>query len=177
MAERDIRKLKDTIREAAEGFGYECVGVDIDAARGSGTTIRIFIDVTGGVTHEACERVSRSVGEYLDGCEEGGEPWFDGKYYIEVSSPGVERPLFTPEHYRRFVGNPVAIHTKAKKRISGTIESLDVHNNVTIAMNDGSMLKIPFEEIRRAHLVFKFEKGEKKPANAPKGRTNKKKPK
>ena len=173
MGDRDNKVLKDMIRETAEGFGYECIGVDIDSARGAATTVRIFIDVPGelgvpgGVTHEACEKVSRTVGDYLDRAEEEGDKWFEGKYYIEVSSPGVERPLFTPGHYRRFVGSPVAIHTKSKKRIAGVIESVaDANDRVTVMANDGSTIELPFAEIRKAHLVFKFEKGEKKSTGA-----------
>ena len=169
MGDRDNKLLKEMIRETAEGFGYECVGVDIDSARGAATTVRIFIDVAdvagepGGVTHEACEKVSRTFGDYLDRAEEEGDKWFDGKYYIEVSSPGIERPLFTPDHYRRFAGKPVAIHTKSRKRIAGVIESVaDANDRVTVAVSDGSTIELPFEEIRKAHLVFKFEKGEKK---------------
>ena len=179
MGDRDNKKLKDMIRETTEGFGYECVGVDIDSARGAATTVRIFIDVMGtdGVTHEACEKVSRAVGDYLDRCEEEGDKWFEGKYYIEVSSPGIERPLFTPDHYRRFIGSPVAIHTKSRKRIAGVIESIaDTGDRVAIAANDGSTTELPFEEIRKAHLVFQFEKGEKKSNEPKKPHGKKKKP-
>lgn len=174
MGDRDNKRLKDIIRDTAEGFGYECVGVDIDSARGAAATVRIFIDVPGGVTHEACEKVSRAVGEYLDRAEEDGEKWFDGKYYIEVSSPGVERPLFTPDHYRRFIGSPAEIHTRSRKRIAGVIESVTAAGDrVIIAANDGSMIEMPFEDIRKAHLVFKFEKGEKKTDDAKKARGKK----
>lgn len=162
MGKIDVRKLRNLLHEIVENQGYECVKVDIDFAPSSGrTTVRIFIDMLGGIGHEDCERTSRSVSGYLDACEEAGAPWFTGKYFVEVSSPGVERPLYDIGHYRRFAGSTAAIHTKSGSKVQGRIESVDEDDNVAVALEDGSVLEIPFEDIKRANLTFSVQKGKK----------------
>lgn len=162
MRERiDAGKLKGHFREIVESLGYEYVGTELERAR-SGVVVRIYIDLPGGIGHAECEAVSRDVAAFLDASEEAGTPFFPGAYYIEVSSPGLERPLFTPDHYRRFAGKCVEVRTAERKRITGVIASCDEDGRVTLTLGDGSSQLIAFESIERAHLVFVLEKGEKK---------------
>ena len=115
------------------------------AERSSPGTVRVVIDRPGGAVDLAlCERVSRELSDVRD------------RFALEVSSPGLERPLTKPEHFRRVVGDTVAVRTDAlvegRRRFSGrlleaTPEGIDVEQ-------DGTPVHIPFAAIRRSHLVF-----------------------
>jgi len=164
-------RLKEAIRGIVESLGLEYVGTELDDAR-SGSLVRIYIDAPKGVGHEECGNVSRLVGEFMDEAEEAEEPFFSGAYFIEVSSPGLERPLFTLEQYRRFIGRKAAVKTCAKKRFTAEIASCG-SGGVEFKMGDGSALVVPIKEIARANLVFVMEKGEKKINNSSKKKTAK----
>ena len=128
----------------------------------SGWSVKLYIDAPEGVGHPECERVSRAVAEYLDACEEKGEPWFEEKYLLEVSSPGIERPLSKKEHYVRFVGSPVLIRTKARKKLSGRLLACDDDGSISLSLEDGSVHALNITDISAANLVYEPEKGEKK---------------
>ena len=157
-----LKQLKSLLGRMIEEAGFECVGIDISTGK-SGSVLRIYIDTPDGVRHEDCERASRLVAEYLDACEEEGRAWFAAHYFVEVSSPGVERPLFTPAHYRRFVGRLACVSLKNRRKITGVIGSMDDEGGVTLVSKDERTTEtVPFDEIRRGNLVFVLEKGEKK---------------
>ena len=159
MADRD--RLKLILSDIVESTGCECVLVDIVRIR-SGWSVKLYIDAPEGVGHPECERVSRAVSEYLDACEENGEPWFEEKYLLEVSSPGIERPLCKKEHYMRFLGSPALIRTKARKKFSGRLLACDSDGNISLSLEDGSILAINVADVSSANLVYEPEKSEKK---------------
>lgn len=152
--------LKKNIMDLTVSLGYECVGAEI-VSRGAARTLRIYIDSPGGVLHADCEKVSRAVSDYLERCEEEGTKWFPGKYYIEASSPGLERPLFTEEHYARFVGSDAALQTDDKRKITGRIVSYK-DGTVTIEASGGEIISVPFASIKKGGLVYVEHKGTKK---------------
>jgi ribosome maturation factor RimP len=112
--------------------------------------LRLFIDRDGGVTIEDCSAVSRQVSALLD-----VEDFIPHAYNLEVSSPGLDRPLVTPEDYRRFAGEPVRIQTIApvlgRRRFRGTLEKLE-GEVVTVADAVGQRFDIPLEKVRKARL-------------------------
>jgi ribosome maturation factor RimP len=108
-----------------------------------GTTVRLFIDHPEGVTLALCERVTRLLPEVRE------------RYALEVSSPGTERPLVKPEHFRRFVGRTARVRTRGDHdgRRSFTGELLGAtESEVTVAADTG-VVSIPYAEIHRSHLV------------------------
>jgi ribosome maturation factor RimP len=164
VAERNrIGKLKEALRGMIVCMGYECVGVDASASA-SADLLRIYIDSTAGVGHSDCVAVSRTVTEYLDKCDEEGNAWFKGKYLVEVSSPGLERPLFTPEHYARFVGKLASVRLVNGRKLKGVIASCDEEGNVSLETAGtggamGELVRMRFDEIRRGNLLYIEEKG------------------
>lgn len=148
------------MRRIVESAGFECVGMEVSDARPA-PVLRIYIDSTDGVGHEDCEAVSREVIGYLDACEERGEPCFAGKYFLEVSSPGVERPLFTVEHYVRFVGRYVSIRTRTRKNVIGRLASCETNGDILVETENGPVA-LNLSGILRANLLYVEEKGEKK---------------
>jgi ribosome maturation factor RimP len=109
----------------------------------SGTTVRLFIDHPEGVTLALCERVSGHLNDYLE------------HYSLEVSSPGQDRPLTKPQHYRRFLGRRARVRLReardGHKSLTGELVGAS-EREVTIAAGDG-IVTIPYEEIARSNLV------------------------
>ena len=106
-------------------------------------TVRVVIDRPGGVDLALCERVT---GHLRDLLEETG---------IEVSSPGPERPLTKPEHFRRFLGRRARVRTReeteGRKNFTGELVGAD-DRNVTIAADTG-VVSIPYDDINRSNLL------------------------
>jgi ribosome maturation factor RimP len=115
--------------------------------------VRLFIDHPGGVTHELCSCVSRVVGEALD---EAGT--FEDGYTLEVSSPGLERPLKKRSHFEAQAGKKVYVKTKVPiegaKVWQGIL--LEVGAEAIVVTDAGREAKIPLAEIASAHLIYEF---------------------
>ncbi len=108
-----------------------------------GRVVRLFIDHPEGVTLALCERVTRALPELRE------------KYALEVSSPGVERPLTKPEHFRRYVGRRARVRTRGDHdgRRSFTGELLDASGDaVTVAAETG-VVSIAYTDIHRSNLL------------------------
>ncbi|HWC10362.1 MAG TPA: ribosome maturation factor RimP [Acidimicrobiales bacterium] len=135
----------------------------------TGNLLRVTVDRPGGVDLDTISEASRLVSEALDRTDV-----VPGRYVLEVSSPGVERPLRTPEHFHRFVGTTVAVRTRAgtdgDRRVEGELEGAD-DEGVVVAGR-----RLAYGEIERARTVFVWEpaakpgKGAKGKAKAGSGR-------
>jgi ribosome maturation factor RimP len=142
-------------------------GVDLVQVRHlrepEGTVLRVFIELPGaetaapgvGVTLEDCRRVSRALSEVLD----ADELLIPGQYRLEVSSPGIERPLVKPVDFERYAGREVQVSTKTpvegRKNFSGTLGGLR-GDQVLLRDSKGEDLALPLDEVAKAHLVFRF---------------------
>jgi ribosome maturation factor RimP len=145
--------LRDTLAARltplVEGLGYELWELEYSAGRGNGF-LRLYIDAEAGITLDDCERVSRAVSEVLD-----AEDPIPGHYTLEVSSPGVERPLRTAQQFARFVGETVYVETvqaiEGRRRFKGALVAVDA---ATIEVDvDGRRWPLPLDGIRKAHLA------------------------
>ena len=160
MNERDLAKL---LSPAISALGLELIGVELALSRGSGL-VRVFVDAPGRpVTIEDCEAASRELSAVLD----VNDP-ISGRYTLEVSSPGIDRPLFTPEHFARHVGETVKIDLSLpienRRRFQGAI--LKVEGEQITIDQDGTPVTIPHERISRARIKPDYDKllGGGKPA-------------
>ena len=95
---QDLGKLKRVLAAVVEAMGYELVGVEFHA-RSSGALLRVYIDGENGITLDDCQRVSHQLGGVLD-----VEDLIAERYTLEISSPGLDRPLFEPRHFIRHAG-------------------------------------------------------------------------
>lgn len=115
--------------------------------RHGGSGLRLYIDHPGGVDLALCERVTGHLRGLLE------------HYSLEVSSPGLDRPLTKPEHYRRFVGRRVRVRTReplaGRRNFTGTLSGAD-ERAVSVIDEEGSV-EIPLERIRRSNLVPELE--------------------
>lgn len=153
--ERNIEELIIDILETE--LGFELVGIEVK--KGRTQLVRVFIDRPGGVDVEMCALVSRKIESIID---ESGIT--SGFYNLEVSSPGIERPLMKPSDYVRFKGRKVLI--KAKQPINGRkqfkgelVEATEEDCVVKVDMNS---YRIKYGEISKAKLVFDFSNEEMK---------------
>ncbi len=131
-----------------EGSGLELI--DVDYFRGpGGMVLRLIIDKPGGVTVDDCADVSRLVGDLLD-----VEDPIPGSYNLEVSSPGINRPLKRPEDFERFKGEKAYIQLAqmmgGRKRFRGTLAGM-VQGRILLDV-EGKITEIPFDQVSRARL-------------------------
>ncbi|HZL86402.1 MAG TPA: ribosome maturation factor RimP [Candidatus Krumholzibacteria bacterium] len=98
--------LLERLEHEVEILGFECVEATF-AVESSRRILRIMLDAPDGVKLDQCARVSRALGPFLDSCDD-----LPSGYVLEVSSPGINRPLTKPEHFRRFCGERVKIRLR-----------------------------------------------------------------
>lgn len=143
-------KIKDILDKTIPGLGFELVDVEYTPAK----LVRIFIDKDGGVNIDDCELVSQHVSK-LFMVEE-----IDYNR-LEVSSPGLERPLRKLQDFTRFIGKLAKVKTfdeiNQQKVFEGIITSVD-GETINLGLEDSTSLSIEFSNINRARLVFKDKK-------------------
>lgn len=147
------QNLQEMLQGAVEDLGCELWGIECQRA-GRFMTVRLFIDKEGGVTIDDCSDVSRQVSAILD----VEDPIAD-KYNLEVSSPGLDRPLFTLAHYERFVGRDVVVHLRIpmfdRRKWQGKLES--VEGDLITLIVDNEPRQFAFSNIQKANLVPVFD--------------------
>jgi len=107
-------RLREVIEPVVASAGYDVEGLSVSRA-GRRYLVRLTVDHDGGVNLDAVADVSRLVSRALDDVEAGGEELFAGEYELQVSSPGVDRPLTLPRHWRRNVGRLVQVRAGEKQ--------------------------------------------------------------
>lgn len=142
------------MQPVVESLGYEFWGLEY--IQGRGATLRIYIDRDSdeGVSVDDCALVSHQVSGVLD-----VEDPIPGEYNLEVSSPGMERPLFTIEQWGRYIGEDIQIRLLApvagKRRLTATLTAVE-GDDVLLDVK-GEALRVPFAQVDRANLVAKFD--------------------
>lgn len=138
------------IAAVIEGMKYELVGVEFHPHR-TNALLRVYIDSETGITIEDCQRVSHQ----LSGVLEVEDP-IDGRYSLEISSPGLERPLFETQHFIRFAGSEVRLQLRelldGRRKLIGRLLGMRDHD-VVIVDNEGREWQVPLERIEKARLV------------------------
>lgn len=121
--------------------------------------VRVYVDREGGIDMESVADATRLISDALDEADP-----IPGKYSLEVSSPGLERPLRTPEHFRRFVGSTVALKTKeeidGERRFQGELTAAD-DTSATLTTPTGES-RFTYDQIDRARTVFEWDVNPKK---------------
>jgi ribosome maturation factor RimP len=130
------------------------LGLDLYDVEHSGASVRVLVDREGGVDLDAITAASRAVSRALDEADPIAE-----RYTLEVSSPGLERPLRRPEHFAGAVGSEVSVKTKpgteGERRIAGTLVDAGP-DAVTVRLDDGTERTVRVDEIERARTTFQW---------------------
>lgn len=144
-----IAEVGRLISPTVESLGCELIEVEYLNELGR-WILRLYVDtVKGGITVGDCEKVSRAASALLD-----VENIIPGRYNLEVSSPGIERPVRRPEDFKKYAGSVIKIRTHKKigdrRNFKGTIK--DFENGAVHLFENGEVIKIPLEEILKARL-------------------------
>ena len=141
-------RIEQIVESVTSDMGYELVKVDYVPQR-KNSILRIYIDSETGIQIEDCEKVSRQLSAVLE-----IEDPIAGSYTLEVSSPGIDRPLVKPEHFERFCGQRVKVSTHnlylGRKRFTGQLT--EVNDAGIVVEVDGEAYDLPFDDINNAKL-------------------------
>lgn len=148
------QRIREIAKQVAEEYQLEIVHTEMVGAV-KNRTIKIFIDKPEGVTHEDCANISNKVGDILE-----EEDFIPTAYILEVSSPGLERGLYSLQDFEKFTGKLARFKTysaiNGQKNYSGTIAGVE---NEEIVFDDktNGRLKIPYSAIAKANLEIDLE--------------------
>lgn len=166
---RPVPEVERELEQRVSALGFDLVQVEW-AGSGRRPILRIRIDVpefpgeapgTGGVTVDDCAVVSRGLEGWLD-----EHPSMPEKYVLEVSSPGVERPLTRTRDWTRFAGEQVAVKgpdrlagraTRLEGELLGLVEDESGREVVRLRLHGGEEVEVPREEISGAHIIFRWK--------------------
>ena len=140
--------LEPVVRDA----GYDLEDVTVSAA-GKRSVVRVLVDKDGGITLDDVADVSRRVSEALDVADEQDPSLLGTSYVLEVSSPGVDRPLTAPRHWRRNVGRLVRVALRDGRTAEGRVSAAD-DDAVTL---DGTRV-LPYAEVARGSVQVEFNR-------------------
>jgi ribosome maturation factor RimP len=150
------QKLTEMLRPAVEETGKTLLGVEYVSA-GNHSILRLFIesDSETGVDVDDCAEVSHQVGAILD-----VEDPISSEYSLEVSSPGLDRPLFELAHFQAVIGETInvrlGIPLNGRRKFKGILETIE--NDTLIVSLDGQDYELMMSNVDKANLVFNFDK-------------------
>ena len=142
-----VNEIYEMVKPIADELNYDIYHVEYVKENGE-LYLRIYIEKDGGITLSDCEALSRRVSDLMDEKDPIKDP-----YFLEVSSPGLNRTLFTNEHYTRFIGSEVLV--KLAKAIEGTktIKGILKENNESsITVEGAEEINIPKDKIKSVNL-------------------------
>lgn len=149
MIRQAYTHLQQLLEPVIALLGYELVGIEYHG-QGQNGVLRIYIDKTEGVTLDDCEKVSRQVSGLLD-----VEDPIRERYTLEVSSPGLDRPLFTREHFDKHQGEWVQLRLgeslDGRRNFKGIIQGMQ--DDEVLLDVDGVQFVLPLKTIERARLI------------------------
>jgi len=147
-----LQDLTTLFEPVVESMGYELVGIEYHSSEHHGV-LRIYIDHDDGITVDDCAKVSRQISAVID-VEDPIEMAFD----LEVSSPGVNRPLFKFSDYQKYTGSlakiKLAVALNGRKNFNGMLKGVDENQQVIVDV-DNEIFELPYQDIAKANLVTK----------------------
>lgn len=155
------QQLEELLEPVVTSMEYEFVGMEY-ISQGRHSILRIYIDTADGVNVDDCAKVSRQLSAVLD-----VEDPITGEYSLEVSSPGLNRPLFKLSHYEQFIGQEVKFKTlrpqygphigEGQRKFKAVINSVE-DDTVIFTLENNEILSIAFVDIEKANLVAAINK-------------------
>ncbi|WP_026208799.1 ribosome maturation factor RimP [Catelliglobosispora koreensis] len=149
-----IAAVRDVAEAAIVAAGYELEALSVKAV-GRRHLVRVIIDGDGGLGLDVIADVSRAVSQALDAAEESGRQLIAGEYQLEVSSPGVDRPLTLPKHWRRNTGRTVKVKA-GDRQLTGRITSAS-DDEVTLDV-EGVAHKVGYADLGAGRVQIEFSR-------------------
>ncbi len=155
MAGKNVAStIRELIEETVNGEGFQIWDVEY-VKEGASRHLRITIDSPDGVDIDGCERVHRAIDTIIDEADP-----IEESYYLEVSSPGIERELRTQEHFLFCIGEKINLRLftafEKKKQYTGILKGYE-NDEVVLEIEEGSEIRIPKSQVSKANIVFDFE--------------------
>jgi ribosome maturation factor RimP len=153
----DIDTIVQILAPAVSGLGLDLYDVEVSGS-GRARVLRVLVDRDGGIDLDGIADATQSISPLLDA------PPLDavlaGPYALEVSSPGLERPLRTPAHYARAVGQTVSVKTRAgddhgARRVRGVVAAAD-DRGFDLTVDDGTTERVGYGDVTQARTVFEW---------------------
>ena len=153
----ETRRIANQVLDLAEPllheFGFEMVDVEFQFERGR-WILRIFIDKDGGVTVDDCAHVSRELGDLID-----AENIIDYPHVLEISSPGLNRPLRKERDFVRSIGKVVRLRMarpiNRRRNFTGRLANVR-QGMISLLVDDNNLVELPLKEIDKARLKYEF---------------------
>ena len=143
-----LKNLSTLLEPTVEGLGYELLHLEM-GQQGKDRVLRIYIDAPGGIMVDDCELVSKQVSALLD-----VEDPLNGSYLLEVSSPGLDRPLVKPRHFQQYVGDKAKIvmsnYVLGRRNFTG--QMVEAGDDAVILEIDGESYELPYDDMESARL-------------------------
>jgi ribosome maturation factor RimP len=147
-------RIREIAAQVAEKHGLELVHAEAVGA-GKSKTVRVFIDKPGGVTHQDCATVDHEVGEILE-----QEDLLPAAYTLEISSPGLERELYSLRDFERFAGNLAKVKTRSpiagQRNFRGRITRVE-GEQIFFEDRTSGEVDFPYDEVAKANLEFDLD--------------------
>lgn len=147
-----VPHIHELLEPGADALGYELVAVELTG--GDTSIVRVYIDTPNGVTVTDCSKASRQFSAILD-----VEDPISNRYTLEVSSPGMDRPLAKPAHFQKVVGEEVKIKmttlVDGRRRFTGQL--VEATEEFAVVEVDGEQTELPYDEMDRARIVPVFD--------------------
>lgn len=148
-------RLRELVGPAVEAAG--CVLEDLTVMpAGRRSVVRVLVDSETGITLDEVADVSRVVGEVLDAADEADPGLLGASYVLEVSSPGVERPLTEPRHWRRNIGRLVSVALREGTAVTGRVVGTD-ESGITLDV-DGEQRSLALADVLRGAVQVEFSR-------------------
>ena len=148
-----LEQLQALLAPVVEALGYQCWGIEF-ISQGRHSLLRVYIDHANGILVDDCEKVSRQLSGVLD-----VEDPISGEYTLEVSSPGMDRPLFTVEQYAAHVGAQVKVKLRSpyegRRNFQGVLCGVE-EQDVVVQVDDHEYL-LPIDSIDKANIIPRFD--------------------
>ncbi len=148
-------RLSELVRPQVAAVGYDLEDLSVTAA-GRRSVVRVVVDKDGGVTLDDVADVSRAISEVLDELDEAEPGAFGTTYVLEVSSPGVDRPLTEPRHWRRNLRRLVTATLLEGDPVTGRVLSVD--DEAVVLDVDGSERRLPYAAVVRGKAQVEFSR-------------------
>ncbi len=157
MSGKEVQ-LTQLLQPTVEAMGYVLWGLEL-ISPGKRPTLRLYIESDAGISVDDCAAVSHQLSGVLD-----VEDPISNEYTLEVSSPGVDRLLFGPEHYSPYLGEIVDVRLRlpveGRRRYKGTL--LEINNETVFVMVDDQEFELPLRSVDRARVFPRLEMGQGK---------------
>ena len=148
-----LEQLQAMLAPVVEALGYECWGIEF-ISQGRHSLLRVYIDHANGIQVDDCEKVSRQVSGVLD-----VEDPISSEYTLEVSSPGMDRPLFTLEQFAKHSGEQVKIKLRSpfegRRNFQGLLKGVEEQD--VIVQADEHEYLLPVDSIEKANIIPRFD--------------------